>query len=201
MIDYKYFLHRPFQGITGALKAILDVFWSYFNAKETEYSNLPNAYTIKTATGNDLNRWGTDFGLERNIGETDAVYRERLLKVYKGCGVTKKSILEVINLFLEKIGITLQAKIYEWFDLNEHINLNRTEFRLEIPLQSRYGFVMGQSYIGFTRTGGPRSFKESWIPNKSSYYDRISLAKIKELTERWRTAGCKAKYWIGGDEV
>lgn len=201
MIDYKYFLHRPFQGITGALKAILDVFWSYFNAKETEYSNLPNAYTIKTATGNDLNRWGTDFGLERNIGESDTDYRTRLLKVYKGCGVTKKSILDTVNLFLHQIGITLEVKIYEWFDLLEYNLLSRTEFRVELPLRSKYGFVTGKSFIGFTRTSGERSFKESWIPSKVSYYSRIQLSKIKELVERWRPAGCKARYYCGGDEV
>jgi phage-related baseplate assembly protein len=58
------------------------------------------AYDVETATGETLDVIGGDFGLQRNTGETDAVYRARILAFVEasgGAGLASQALLDAVN--------------------------------------------------------------------------------------------------------
>ena len=58
------------------------------------------AYDVETATGETLDVIGGDFGLQRNTGEADAVYRARILAFVEasgGAGLASQALLDAVN--------------------------------------------------------------------------------------------------------
>ncbi|NCD07117.1 MAG: hypothetical protein EOL97_13445 [Spirochaetia bacterium] len=96
-------------------------------------NNLQDELHIDTASGTNLDRLGLLFKLLRNIGETDASYRNRIKAFWQGiisCGVESsilKSLSSLLNISLDKLSIKQEDTAI--FSINIEIDEN-TNFLL-----------------------------------------------------------------------
>lgn len=187
-MNYKDLLHKPFRNAGVVFCSFLDVFNDNFEELAKTITNTIKEFSLTTTT--DLDKWGRDFSLERQLGETDDKYRLRLLDLYRGKGVTKNFLLELVNKVLEKFNVT--ASIVEWFE--QYSGLKKYEFKVNVAIPLKFGYVVGYSGIGIKDV----SFRGSILFTIKTFYYSHIFPGVREVVERYRASGTKAIYNIGG---
>lgn len=188
-MNYRDLLHKPFKQAGQVFTAIMDAFTvKYEQLVEQIYTTI-NEYSLTTATGEALDKWGRDFDISRGTDD-DTAYRTRLIKFYRGLGVTKNYLIELGNQVLAKYSIT--CSITEWFEQNS--GLNKYEFKVNTEIPLSFGYTIGKSGIGIQDV----SYKGSTIITIRNYYLNYIFPELKKVIERYRASGTKALYTIGG---
>lgn len=195
-MNYSDFLPPVFKPIANATnsiaKTMLNTLYSNINTLSSQAISYAACQAIKTSSGGDLDLWGIDFNLPRVTSESDSNYRTRLLEVYNGGGVTKPSILRIINAYIAILGTVAQASIYEWFDRGEYVNLKPFQFRLDLPLEADYGFVLDVSSLDFSRpTNEPHDLYEGFLGEGVTEFVYSRYYKVREYVNRFKAGGIK----------
>ncbi|MFA5395996.1 MAG: hypothetical protein WC346_08325 [Methanogenium sp.] len=195
-MEYSHLLHSPFKKENTRFRAFLDAFLEVMEELRQTSEDYADEYSITESTL--LDKWGIDLDLPRLTDETDASYRARLLDVYDGKGVTKEDLESLVNGVLSAHGYN-DAQIHEFFD-DLDFDLDEYEFRIELPVQVKYGVFEQKAFIGFKSTT-ERSYKEPWLASISSVMSEMGVEEIKRIINKFKLSGTKFKTTYGGTEV
>lgn len=136
--------------------------------------NTKDALYLSTATGEDLDLWGKDLKLPRKLGESDNLYRARLIRDILSQKLTKPAIENYLNTELD-----FDSNIYlpwQYIDIRGN-NLNAADENGYNPVAGRSGMTKRSSL--YYTAGVIDVISEGWDPAIRQIVDSTKGAPIK----------------------